>query len=213
MTNNHNFFSIAVLISSLLFSPAVFSQNVHEFPASQEGAQQFVESVTNEIIVLLQEAKLNQDRDESVEKISEKFASVIDLKSAVKKIMGPAFSKSTSAQKYAFLKKINDSLIENYAQILLEFQIKSMKVTDVKYKKGKTPKALVQVFVVTSSLEAEIVYFLSYKKSGWKMYNFAFEGSDVTNVMRNIFLGAYLAADKDLDKVIEGWDQLMQASN
>ena len=169
-------------------------------------AGEYVQIKSEQLLAIINREKVHyrEDPERFIEAIRAELLPLLDMRVAVRKVMGSHYRQATSGQKKRFGERFRDSLIEAFAKAIAEFEFESIDVTSSQQKKGSR-QAVVEMRIKTRSSEVSLVYYLYLARSGdWKLYNMRLDGADLTSAYVGQFTSR-MAAYNDIDRVIDSW--------
>ena len=200
---------IGIIYTALVITPLIVSA------AEDNKPEQVINDVADRFIEALKKEKITQENGkEQIKKIVDDILSpVIDFRRIAYRTMGKNYKKATTKQFLEFEEAIKKSLINTYANPLLEDSRQlaekvSVEIRDVKPGKSKSPTSIVSTWLKIDATEKyDIVYYMYLKKSNnkWLVENIAVEGINMSISFRNQFerlIGEY---NGDIDQVTKVW--------
>lgn len=188
------------------------------------GASRVVESITEDLIALIESAQTYVDEDEArfYRELGETLEQYVDFGSFSRAVMGRYASRKAFAQLdpeaqgklQAQIDRFNNvfsaALIDTYGKGLLVFEGERIEVVPPSpeaAEKARQGKAMVKQLIFGEREKPfEIYYSLRRSDDGiWKIRNMIVEASNLGKIYRNQFANAYKVYEGDIDKVIDNW--------
>ena len=169
-------------------------------------AADFVERKSEELLAVVkrESAYFSTDPERFVQAVQEELAPFLDMRVAVRRVMGSYYRQASKEQRRRFGTVFRDSLIESFAKAIAEFDFESIEVVGSKQKEGSR-QAQVDMVVQTRSSRVSLTYYLYQARSGaWKLFNIRVDGADLTSVYLGQF-ASRMAAYNNIDRVIDAW--------
>ena len=214
------------LMLALLVFVSVFARAEPAQPVEQESvpsAYQIVETITAELLALIDDAKTYVDEDEErfFTELDVLLRPFIDFRSFARAVMG----KHASSKKMALLSdaesaKLNaqidrfsevflSALIQTYGKGLLAFDGEEIEVVPPSVSVNKQPanKVVVkQLIYGDRKTPYEVQYSMRTDSEGhWRLRNMVVESINLGKIYRNQFDSAFKIYEGDIDRVIDGW--------
>lgn len=215
MGSRINQFLLISLLTSL--TPAAFAD------APPEEPRQVVQKTTEEVLIIIQEAKSYSTRtpERFYAEITPVLDKVIDFDDFARSVMGAYagdrfYNALTSeAEKAAFRERIQrfsstfkQSLINTYASNMLSFNGEHVATLPLKKDEDLADgmATVIQHIVSESDQPYVVQYSMRRNKNGeWKVRNLIIEGINIGLTYRNQFAAAAEKYQGDIDKVIANW--------
>lgn len=177
------------------------------FAHADQGPRAMIENTVTRITQLIDQnrEKLNQDPSYARELVRQELVPLVDFKRITRMVMGSYFNQATREQKYAFLDKFKNSLINTYASGVTLYQGQKINVLPMREEDRKGDYARVRVRLTTNDGRTVPIYFTLYQEdSQWKVINVYVNGLDLRDIYRRQFANA-MERYGDIQKVIEHW--------
>lgn len=214
---------IALLASTSIFANAQTEKQVPADQISAPSAYQVVETITEQLLTLIEEAKLYVDEDEArfFNELDVLLRPFIDFRSFARAVMGRhASSKKMASLSEADSKKLNaqidrfsevflGALIQTYGKGLLAFDGEEIEVVPPvnNAAKPQSKKAVVkQLIYGDRKTPYEVQYSMRTDEKGqWRLRNMVVESINLGKIYRNQFDNAVQVYEGDIDRVIDNW--------
>lgn len=149
--------------------------------------------------------KLEKDPGYARQLVREQLVPLVDFKRITRMVMGDYFSQASRDQKYAFLDKFKNSLINTYASGVTLYQGQKINVLPMRDEDRKGNYARVRMAVTTNDGKSIPLYYTLYLENDhWKVINVYVNGLDLRDVYRRQFAQA-MQQYGDIQKVIDRW--------
>ena len=216
------FLAVTLTVASVL----VNAQTVQKPLVSQveePSAYQVVETITGQLLVLIEQAKLYVDEDEErfFTELDVLLRPFIDFRSFARAVMGRhASSKKMASLTEAEKAKLNaqidrfseiflGALIQTYGKGLLAFDGEEIEVVPPVIDAAKPqPKKVVvkQLIYGDRKTPYEVQYSMRTDKEGqWRLRNMVVESINLGKIYRNQFDNAVQVYEGSIDSVIDNW--------
>ena len=220
---------IILLVWLLAFSHvSANAEPVQKAAASElqtDTAYQVVETITTELLALIEDAKQYVDEDEErfFSELDVLLRPFIDFRSFARAVMG----RHASSKKMASLNDIESgelnaqidrfseiflgALIQTYGEGLLAFEGETIEVVVPEKGPDATkpqPKKVVvkQLIYGDRQTPYEVKYLMRKDSQGqWRLRNMVVESINLGKIYRNQFDNAYQVYEGDIDRVIDNW--------
>jgi phospholipid transport system substrate-binding protein len=175
--------------------------------ASTAQAQEAPDEFVREAAELLDEAvserkqELTTDKEALYELIDEILLPRFDRRYAAQLVLGRHWRTASEAQRERFIEAFYQSLMRQYADGLLEFDLSQLKILPYRGDPSKPRTVVRTVVVLDDGTEAPVDYGLVKKDSGWQVFDVTIEGISYVRNFRAEFNSEIQA--KGLDAVIE----------
>ncbi|MDG1293331.1 MAG: ABC transporter substrate-binding protein, partial [Pseudomonadales bacterium] len=214
------------LMLALLVFVSVFARAESAQPVAQESAPsayQVVETITAELLTLIDDAKTYVDEDEErfFTELDVLLRPFIDFRSFARAVMGKhasskkmallsdAESTQLNAQIDRFSEIFLSALIQTYGKGLLAFDGEEIEVVPpaANTDKSQAKKVVVkQLIYGDRKTPYEVQYSMRIDSEGhWRLSNMVVESINLGKIYRNQFDSAFKAYEGDIDRVIDGW--------
>jgi phospholipid transport system substrate-binding protein len=167
--------------------------------AAQQGPDEFV----REAAVLLDEAvserkqELKADREALYDLIDEILLPRFDRRYAAQLVLGRYWRTAGGEQREQFIEAFYQSLMRQYADGLLEFDLSQLKILPYRGDPSK-PRTVVRTVVkLDDGTEAPVDYGLVKKDSGWQVFDVTIEGISYVRNFRAEFNSEIQATSLD----------------
>lgn len=175
--------------------------------AQEQGPRALIQNTLDKMTALIDQnrQKLENDPGYAGELVRQELVPLVDFKRITRMVMGDYFGQATREQKYAFLDKFKNSLINTYASGMTLYDGQKIKVLPMRPEDRKGQYARVRVQVTANSGQVVPVYFTLFEEDAqWKVINVYVNGLDLRNVYRRQFAQS-MQHYGDLQKVIDNW--------
>lgn len=187
-------------------------------------AHRLVESTTNDLIELIEQARAYVDDDQPrfYRALGELLRQYVDFESFSRAVMGkyastkrfaslsPEEKRQLEMQVDRFNEVFTGALINTYGKGLLVFEGERIEVLlpsadDEAY--ASRGKARIKQLIYGDRVEPYVIYYSLRKNSddAWRIRNMIIESSNLGKIYRNQFDNAYKVYDGDIDRVVENW--------
>lgn len=170
-------------------------------------AQQAPDEFVREAAELLDEAvserkeELTSNRQALYELIDEILLPRFDRRYAAQLVLGRHWRAASEAQREQFIEAFYQSLMRQYSDGLLEFDLSQLKILPYRGDPSKPRTVVRTVVVLDDGTEAPVDYGLVKKDSGWQVFDVTIEGISYVRNFRAEFNSEIQA--KGLDAVIQ----------
>jgi phospholipid transport system substrate-binding protein len=174
-------------------------------------AQQAPDEFVREAAELLDEAvserkqELTSNREALYELIDEILLPRFDQRYAAQLVLGRHWREASEEQRKQFIEAFYQSLMRQYADGLLEFDLSQLKILPYRGDPSKPRTVVRTVVTLDDGTEAPVDYGLVKKDSGWQVFDVTIEGISYVRNFRAEFNSEIQA--KGLDAVIERLEQ------
>lgn len=149
--------------------------------------------------------ELKKDPDYAKKLVRQELVPLVDFKRITRMVMGQYFGQATRDQKYAFLDKFKQSLIDTYASGVTLYQGQQINVLPMRDEDRKGNYARVRVQMTTNDGKVVPIYFTLFLEDGkWKVINVYVNGLDLRDVYRRQF-DQSMQQYGSIQKVIDNW--------
>lgn len=166
-----------------------------------------IESTVNKMTTLIDQnrQKLNQDPSYARDLVRKELVPLVDFKRITRMVMGDYFAQASRDQKYQFLDKFKNSLINTYASGVTLYQGQKIEVLPMRADDRKGNYARVRVQMTTNDGKVVPLYFTLYQENDqWKVINVYVNGLDLRDIYRRQFAQS-MQHYGDIQKVIDHW--------
>lgn len=209
-------------ISSYLFVLATFivvgGIGAPSLTQAADTPEVVINQVADNFIGALKQTKIDDDPVKGKEQIKQvvdtHLSPVIDFRRIAYRTMGKYYKKASTEQFLAFTESIKRSLINTYANPLIELDSQqvanrlAVEVRDSKITGKKQRNAIVATWLKVGANEKyDVIYYLYYKeaKDKWLVENVAVEGINLSLSFRNQFQRLFSEYGGDYDKITKVW--------
>lgn len=174
-------------------------------------AQQAPDEFVREAAELLDEAvserkqELTSNREALYELIDEILLPRFDQRYAAQLVLGRHWREASEEQRKQFIEAFYQSLMRQYADGLLEFDLSQLKILPYRGDPSKPRTVVRTVVTLDDGTEAPVDYGLVKKDSGWQVFDVTIEGISYVRNFRAEFNSEIQA--KGLDAVIQRLEQ------
>jgi phospholipid transport system substrate-binding protein len=155
--------------------------------SSASGAKSYVESLSNQVINLLQSKVGDKEKEK---KLSAIFENAVDTEWMGRFVMGQHYRKLTEDQKARYLELYKKYLLQSYVPRFREYTGEKIKINSVRDDKGQ--EFFVQTEILHPNGEASTLvdYRLRKQGEGYKIIDIIGEGISLITTQRSDFGGA-----------------------
>jgi phospholipid transport system substrate-binding protein len=170
-------------------------------------AQQAPDEFVREAAGLLDEAvserkqELMSDKDALYEVINEILLPRFDRRYAAQLVLGRHWRTASEEQREQFIEAFYQSLMRQYADGVLEFDLSQLEILPYRGDPSKTRTVVRTVVKLDDGTEAPVDYGLIKKDSGWQVFDVTIEGISYVRNFRAEFNSEIQA--KGIDAVIQ----------
>ena len=170
-------------------------------------AQQAPDEFVREAAELLDEAvserkqELTSDREALYELIDEILLPRFDQRYAAQLVLGRHWREASEEQRKQFIEAFYQSLMRQYADGLLEFDLSQLKILPYRGDPSQPRTVVRTVVTLDDGTEAPVDYGLVKKDSGWQVFDVTIEGISYVRNFRAEFNSEIQA--KGIDAVIQ----------
>lgn len=170
---------------------------------AQEAPDEFVREAAELLDEAVSERKqeLTTDREALYGLIDEILLPRFDRRYAAQLVLGRHWRTASEAQRERFIEAFYQSLMRQYADGVLEFDLSQLKIRPYRGDPSKPRTVVRTVVVLDDGTEAPVDYGLVKKDSGWQVFDVTIEGISYVRNFRAEFNSEIQA--KGLDAVIE----------
>lgn len=199
--------TIAVFALAMLLATAPLSAQIRE-------AEVLIQNTTDEMLVLIDEAKVyvDEDPDRFYVVVEQLLEPVIDFPRFARSVMAVHYKGATDAQRERFTEGFKWSLVRTYALALTEFNDGSVTIIPAERPPRRPDRASVKQEIRSGGEIYPVVYSLSLTKEGeWRLMNIIINGINMGLTYRSQFASAVKDPQYggDMDRVIDGWVESM----
>ena len=175
---------------------------------AQQDPQQLIE---DNVAALMKKLEGRKDyyakHEEELESlVDESLDDVADFHYIAASVMGRYFRIATPEQRSRFVDVFRETLIDTYAQGLVTFDYRDIRVLEGSDERRYENQASVEMEVVSTNGEVYPVEYTLHKREGeWSVINVIVNGINLGLTFRNQFDQAMRDNNRDIDAVIEGW--------
>ena len=218
---------LALLVFGSAFAKAEPAEPLSQAALSAQveppSAYQVVETITVQLLTLIDDAKTYVDEDEErfFTELDILLRPFIDFRSFARAVMGrhasskkmAALSDTESAKLNAQIDRFSEiflsALIQTYGKGLLAFDGEEIEVVPpaANADKPQSKKVVVkQLIYGDRKTPYEVQYSMRIDSEGhWRLRNMVVESINLGKIYRNQFDNAFKVAEGDIDRVIDGW--------
>ena len=189
-------------------------------PASS--AYELVSSVTEQIMAIVDEAKVyvDEDPDRYYREIDEALSPVIDYRGFARSVMGPYASgdryrsldesgkTQLRGQLERFTKVIRNGLVSSYSKGLMAFSGSRIELTPPDPKDAESSYVSVQQLIYSDNIQPYVLLYqmaLNKKSQQWELLNLIIDSVNLGEIYKSQFQAAARKTEGDLDTVIDNW--------
>ncbi|ARS54255.1 MlaC/ttg2D family ABC transporter substrate-binding protein [Kushneria konosiri] len=188
---------VAVVLGMGILSAQAASQSPHEVVS--QSVEQLMSKLDN-----------NQDRyrnhpDELKSVVEQNIDPIVDWRYASASVMGKYFQAASPEQRSKFARVFKQTLIDTYAQGLVTFDYKDVRVMDDNNQRYDDQASVDMEVIASSGERYPVSYTLRNRDGSWKVINVVVNGINLGLTFRNQFDQAMRANHRDFDAVINGW--------
>ena len=199
--------TIAVFALAMLLATAPLSAQIRE-------AEVLIQNTTDEMLVLIDEAKVyvDEDPDRFYVVVEQLLEPVIDFPRFARSVMAVHYKGATDAQRERFAEGFKWSLVRTYALALTEFNDGSVTIIPAERPPRRPDRASVKQEIRSGGEIYPVVYSLALTKEGeWRLMNIIINGINMGLTYRSQFASAVKDPQYggDMDRVIDGWVESM----
>ena len=178
--------------------------------SAQAANQSPHEVVSQSIEQLMSKLDNNQDRyrnhsDELKSVVEQNIDPIVDWRYASASVMGKYFQAASPEQRSKFARVFKQTLIDTYAQGLVTFDYKDVRVMDDNNQRYDDQASVDMEVIASSGERYPVSYTLRNRDGSWKVINVVVNGINLGLTFRNQFDQAMRANNRDFDAVINGW--------
>lgn len=194
--------SLAVLAAALC-SP-------HQASAQIREAEDLVRRTTEEMLVLIEEAKdyVDEDPERFYVAVETLLNPVIDFPRFARSVMAVHYRDATEEQRDRFAEGFKWSLVRTYALALTEFNDGEVRIIPSDRPSRHPDRASVKQEIRSGTEIYPVLYSMALSgDQGWLVRNMIINGINMGLTYRNQFASAVTDPqyDGDLDRAIDGW--------
>lgn len=173
-------------------------------------AEQLVEVTTEEMLVLIDTAKVYVDEDPErfYAEVETLLNPVIDFPRFARSVMAAHYKRATPAQRERFAEGFKWSLVRTYALALTEFNDGGVNIVPSERPPKRPDRASVKQEIRSAGDVYPVIYSMAQTKEGeWRVMNIIINGINMGLTYRNQFASAMKdpAYKGDMDRAIDGW--------
>lgn len=178
--------------------------------SAQAASQSPHEVVSQSVDQLMSKLDNNQDRyrnhpDELKSVVEQNIDPIVDWRYASASVMGKYFQAASPEQRSHFARVFKQTLIDTYAQGLVTFDYKDVRVMDNQNQRYDDQASVDMEVIAASGERYPVSYTLRNRDGSWKVINVVVNGINLGLTFRNQFDQAMRANNRDFDAVINGW--------
>lgn len=179
-------------------------------------AEQLVERTTDEVLVLIEEAKdyVDEDPERFYVAVEALLSPVIDFPRFARSVMAAYYRDATPEQRDRFADGFKWSLVRTYALALTEFNDGQVAIVPSERPPLRPDRASVKQEIKSGGDVYPVVYSLALTEGGgWQVRNIIINGINMGLTYRNQFASAVKDPryGGNLDRAIDGWVQSLGA--
>ena len=191
-----------LLIVALWLTTGAASAQIRE-------AEAVVEKTTEEMLALIEEARLYVDEDPErfYREVEELLTPVIDFPRFARSVMATHYRRATPEQRRRFEEGFKQSLLRTYARALTEFHDGGVKILPSDRPPSRPDRVSVKQEIRSGAQIYPVVYSMVLTDGRWRVRNMIINGVNIGLTYRNQFASAVKdpAYGGDLDRAIDGW--------
>ena len=208
------------LVLLLLSAWCLASEADEILPAT--GPSEVIGEVTTKIMALVGEAPdyFDDDPDRYINAVGKELDSVVDFRGFARGVMGEYASSARyktlsdegrdelRSQLNRFTTVLRDGMVNTYSRGLLAFGSSRIELGETEVSPGSARVASVSQYVYGEDGKVYTVKYQmgQYKDGSWKLRNLIIENINLGEIYRGQFEAAAVAAEGNLDTVIDTWD-------
>lgn len=178
--------------------------------SAQAANQSPHEVVSQSVEQLMSKLDNNQDSyrnhpDELKSVVEQNIDPIVDWRYASASVMGKYFQAASPEQRSKFARVFKQTLIDTYAQGLVTFDYKDVRVMDDNNQRYDDQASVDMEVIASSGERYPVSYTLRNRDGSWKVINVVVNGINLGLTFRNQFDQAMRANNRDFDAVINGW--------
>jgi phospholipid transport system substrate-binding protein len=186
------------------------------------GPSEVIGEVTTKIMALVGEAPdyFDDDPDRYINAVGKELDSVVDFRGFARGVMGEYASSARyktlsdegrdelRSQLNRFTTVLRDGMVNTYSRGLLAFGSSRIELGETEVSPGSARVASVSQYVYGEDGKIYTVKYQmgQYKDGSWKLRNLIIENINLGEIYRGQFEAAAVAAEGNLDMVIDTWD-------
>jgi phospholipid transport system substrate-binding protein len=173
-------------------------------------AEALIQKTTEEMLVLIDEAKVyvDEDPDRFYVVVEQLLEPVIDFPRFARSVMAVHYKGASAEQRDRFTEGFKWSLVRTYALALTEFNDGSVTIIPAERPPRRPDRASVKQEIRSGGEIYPVVYSLALTKEGeWRLMNMIINGINMGLTYRSQFASAVKDPQYggDMDRVIDGW--------
>lgn len=193
--------ALPVLAGLILAAPAM---------AQIREAEDLVEQTTEQMLVLIEDAKgyVDQDPERFYVAVEALLNPVIDFPRFARSVMAAHYKRATPDQRDRFAEGFKWSLVRTYALALTEFNDGGVKIIPSDRPAKRPDRASVKQEIRSEGEVYPVIYSMAMNSRGeWRVMNIIINGINMGLTYRNQFASAVNdpAYGGDMDRAIDGW--------
>ena len=208
------------LVLLLLSAWCLASEADEILPAT--GPSEVIGEVTTKIMALVGEAPdyFDDDPDRYINAVGKELDSVVDFRGFARGVMGEYASSARyktlsdegrdelRSHLNRFTTVLRDGMVNTYSRGLLAFGSSRIELGETEVSPGSARVASVSQYVYGEDGKIYTVKYQmgQYKDGSWKLRNLIIENINLGEIYRGQFEAAAVAAEGNLDMVIDTWD-------
>ena len=176
--------------------------------ADEVSAHEYAERTHSNIIEIIRTRNqlFLDSPDLFAKEISDAFGPIVDFKRISRNVMGKYAKDATPKQLEDFSEVFENTLLDTYANTLVEFKDEKIIVLPPAGPASSKTKARVNIEIVTSSSTYPGRYSMYLDKDNdWKIINIEINGMNLGKIFRNQFYSLMEKNKEDINLVIEKW--------
>ena len=173
-------------------------------------AEDLVEQTTEQMLVLIEDAKgyVDQDPERFYVAVEALLNPVIDFPRFARSVMAAHYKRATPDQRDRFAEGFKWSLVRTYALALTEFNDGGVKIIPSDRPAQRPDRASVKQEIRSEGEVYPVIYSMAMNSRGeWRVMNIIINGINMGLTYRNQFASAVNdpAYGGDMDRAIDGW--------
>lgn len=213
---------VVLLLGFCMACVAVVSPFSQAAAVPSSSAYELVDSVTERIMAIVEEAKVYVDEDPEryYSEIDEALEPVIDYRGFARSVMGPYASgdryrslddqgkAQLRAQLERFTTVIRNGLVSSYSKGLMAFSGSRIELTPPDPKDAESTHVSVQQLIYSDNIQPYVLLYqmgLNKKSQQWELRNLIIDSVNLGEIYKSQFQAAARKKEGDLDAVIDQW--------
>jgi phospholipid transport system substrate-binding protein len=178
--------------------------------AQVKAAEDLVEQTTDQMLVLIEDAKayVDEDPERFYGEVEALLEPVIDFPSFARSVMAVHYRDATPEQRDRFAEGFKWSLVRTYAVALTEFTDGDVRIIPSNQPQRRPDRASVKQEIRSGGEVYPVVYSMALSDDGgWLLRNIIINGINMGLTYRNQFASAVKDPQYggDMDRAIDGW--------